>query len=580
MAKARARRRTESRDGISPRNGRGGMALVLALVFVALLTVLIVGFMYEMQVSASLAENQGADFQALLAAKSAVANGISLLADDQIETQMNGEPEYDSTLDPSQWAMGLPFEPINDAMMRTTMADEYGKINLNALIQPNPSGGAPQRNEALILALHSFFALRCQTVNDKDPVDAILDWLDYDDMDAEEPDGAEDSYYMSLENPYACKNGPMDSIEELLLIKGITPALYFGDTEQNQLPLSEYLTVHGDPNGAVNVNTAPVEVLAAVLGAQSGNADMAQAQQMYDQARTQPYQDLSSVSGMVNPGAGAAAGTGLGAGTGTGTGLGGANTKPPAGGMMGRPGSFMQKSMEDPEKQLGNRPGSMFSGSKPGLGQPALPGATKPPGVTKPGLPRPGITAPGTPLDLQQQQRQQQLSQMKQLFRVNSNCFRIYGDGMLEDALVRIEAYVWRTPLDTSTLENGTSGAAGGAAGIPPAGISTKPGGATGTGIGGLGGAGGLGGIGGLGGKPRTGGLMKATTGASSGLSGMQTGGQQTTGGLQTGGNTASGGLMPPGAAGNGSRQAMADAYGAPLVPEEPFRILDWKVIR
>jgi len=38
--------------------------------------------------------------------------------------------------------------------------------------------------------------------------------------------------------------------------------------------------------------------------------------------------------------------------------------------------------------------------------------------------------------------------------------------------------------------------------------------------------------------------------------------------------------LTPQANAANGSRQAMADAYGAPLVPDEPFRLLDWKVIR
>lgn len=524
---------------------------MLALVFVALLTALIVGFLFEMEVSASLAENQGADFQALLAAKSAVANGISLLADDQIETQMNGEPDYDSTMDASQWAAGLPFEPVNDAMMRTTISDEYGKINLNAIIQPSTSGGAPQRNEALITALHNFFALRSQS--EKDPVDAIIDWLDYDDMDAEEPEGAENSYYMGLENPFACKNGPMDTIEELLLIKGMTPALYFGDTEQGQMPLSEYLTVNGDPDGAVNVNTAPVEVLAAVLGVQSGNADTAQAQQIYDEARTQPYEDLSRLASFVSPTTGAA--TGQNGSTTTKP----TTTQPGFGTTPGRTGGLMQKSMDSPEKQLGGLTGGLgFGGSKPGFGRPALTGTTTP-------IPtKPGQTA-NQQLS-QQQQRQQQLSQVRQLFRVNSNVFRIYGDGMLDEVLVRIEAYIWRTPLDVSTLQNGPGGQPNQVPVLNPGGTTgTKPGASTG----------GLGGIGGIGGKPRAGGIMKAATGTGSGLT-------SGTGGQQTGGNTLGGGLTAQQGtvAGNGSRQAMADAYGAPLVPDEPFRILDWKVIR
>jgi general secretion pathway protein K len=528
---------------------------VLALVFVALLAVLVVGFFYEMEVSASLAENQGSDFQALLAAKSAVANGISLLADDLIETMTNGEPEYDSTMDPSQWAQGLPFEPVNDAMMRTTISDEYGKINLNALIQPNPSGGEPLRNEALITALHNFFALRSQS--EKDPVDAIIDWVDFGDMDSEEPEGAENNYYTSLENPYACKNGPMDSIEELLLIKGITPALYFGDTEQNQLPLSEYLTVNGDPNGRINVNTAPEEVLAAVIGVQSGNADIQQAQMIYDEARTQPYEDLSRLAGFTAP----TTGTGAGLGTGA-TGKPGTATKPGGSSVMpGRTGGLLQKSMEDPEKQLGGFSGGLgASGSRTGFGQPALTGTTKPL----------GNNSAATAANQQQQQRQQQLSQTQQLFRVNSNVFRIYGDGMVDDVLVRIEAYVWRTPLDISELQNGPGAAANQ---MPMVNPGTTPGVKPGISNGGIGG------IGGMGGKPRSGGIMKAATGATAVVGSQQTGPQQSGGRAQTGTGAATGGLMQSNM-GNGNLQAMADAYGAPLVPAEPFRILDWKVIR
>jgi len=78
---------------------------------------------------------------------------------------------------------------------------------------------------------------------------------------------------------------------------------------------------------------------------------------------------------------------------------------------------------------------------------------------------------------------------------------------------------------------------------------------------------------------------MKAATGAAPGAGGAQAGGAQAggvqTGGLQQrGGNALGGGLAQQGNMANGSRQAMADAYGAPLVPGEPFRILDWKVIR
>jgi len=354
--------------------GDSGVALILALVFVSLLAAVVFAFMYEMEVDASFAQNQGADFQAQIAARTAVVDGMMILAEQYADMLESGMPPIDSELDGSQWAMGASFQTLNEATMRTSITDEYGKINLNAVITYD--NGSQQRNDALIDALRQFFALRSS--DSYDPVDAIIDWLDYDDMDAEEPDGAENDYYTSLENPYPCKNGPMDSIEELLLIKGITPELYFGNAEEEQLPLSEYLTVHGDWAGRVNVNTAREEVIAAIIGGKTGNMDMAVAQQIYDEARQAPFEDVSRLSPYVQ--------------------------LPPE---------------QMPENRRRN---------------PMIPPADEAEG----------------PRSLQRRQRSQAISGM---FRVNSNVFRIYGDGMKDDVMVRCEAYVFRQPYDEREIE-------------------------------------------------------------------------------------------------------------------------------
>ncbi len=271
-----------------PRQRDEGVALILALLFVVLLTVLVVEFGYETQVEASFATNQGSDFEAYLAAKSGVAKGIGMLQEDLLEDELNGESERDSMLD--FWALPSAPEPLNEALMRTSIADEYGKINLNAIMQTTE--GVPQPREEMVVALTEFFLLRApdSDVGAEAIVDAIVDWVDYGDEDQEQPEGAENDYYTGLENPFPCKNGPMDSIEELLLIKGMTPEIYFGDPEQEQMPLSEYLTVHGHWKGKVNINTAPIDVLAAMIGGFSGApADLGQAQELYDQARAQPF---------------------------------------------------------------------------------------------------------------------------------------------------------------------------------------------------------------------------------------------------------------------------------------------------
>ncbi|MBI1869995.1 MAG: general secretion pathway protein GspK [Chlamydiae bacterium] len=80
-------------------------------------------------------------------------------------------------------------------------------------------------------------------------VDAIIDWRDVN--PTPERKGAEKDYYQDLDIPYPAKDGPMEDISELLLIKNITPKLLE--------KWADFVTIYGD--GKVNVNTASREVL-------------------------------------------------------------------------------------------------------------------------------------------------------------------------------------------------------------------------------------------------------------------------------------------------------------------------------
>jgi len=376
-----------------------GVALILALLFIVLLTVLVVNFGYETQVDASLSTNDASDLEAYLAAKSATAQGMAMLWDHLTglqsglgavpgglpgipggsgggpapgaQTPFSGE-QYDSKFDP--WAVGIPFEPINDATMRLTISDEYGKINLNALLIPGESGAEPQERAPLVAALRTFFTQRLageSSAESYDPTDAILDWLDYGDSDNEREDGAEDDYYMGLENPFRCKNGPMDSLEELLLIKGITPKLYFGDPENEQLPLSEYLTVNGHWTGAINLNTAPRDVVFAIGQGWEENSGM--------QMNTSNMESL----------------------------------------LMRLDAGEVIYSSADVQNIFTTNPGD-----------PQQQNPNPDPNQNPNPNPNPQQGPQASP------------------FVIASNCFRIYGDGMQGDVKVRIEAIVWRnSPL-------------------------------------------------------------------------------------------------------------------------------------
>lgn len=230
-----------------------GVALLLVLLFVTLLTAIVVSYCYETRVEAAMAANHASLMEAHAAAKSAIAMGMSLLQADLDNLDGTGGGEFDALTD--VWATGVPFQELNRAVMQCTVADEYGKINLSALLE----GPDDEPNEVLEAALRMLFELRGV---EEDPVDAILDWMDRDD----EPrmNGAETDFYAAREIAVGCKNAPMDSLEELLMVPGITPDVFFGDPELEQSPLTELLTVRGHPSGKINANTAERETLDAL----------------------------------------------------------------------------------------------------------------------------------------------------------------------------------------------------------------------------------------------------------------------------------------------------------------------------
>src|SRR5207302_1022705 len=82
-------------------------------------------------------------------------------------------------------------------------------INLNALLRLNPNDKDGKTAKQILMALPNMT---------DDVADSILDWLDPD--DDPRPNGAESNYYSAL--GYSAKNGPMDSLDELLMVKGVT----------------------------------------------------------------------------------------------------------------------------------------------------------------------------------------------------------------------------------------------------------------------------------------------------------------------------------------------------------------------
>ncbi len=142
--------------------------------------------------------------------------------------------------------------PMSNGQIMIKIIDDSGKININNL---NDLSGIILKN----ILINS-------GVSDEDAsiiVDSILDWKDPDDL--RRLNGAENDYYMSLPKPYKAKNAQFDTLEELLLVKGMRQDILFGNGEKKGI--IEFVTIHSYTNtNTINLLSAPREVLLAVPG--------------------------------------------------------------------------------------------------------------------------------------------------------------------------------------------------------------------------------------------------------------------------------------------------------------------------
>lgn len=146
---------------------------------------------------------------------------------------------------------------IGDSKYSFSIADESGKININSLTDAN---GIILNNLLVNLGISGETA---DTI-----VDSILDWKDGDNL--HRLHGAEDTYYESLPVPYKAKNNQFDTLEELLLVKGVTPEILFGSGSRSGL--INFLTVYSK-SPTVNLNAAAKEVIMALPNMTPSMAD-------------------------------------------------------------------------------------------------------------------------------------------------------------------------------------------------------------------------------------------------------------------------------------------------------------------
>lgn len=256
---------------------RDGVALLVTL----LTLVLIVSLVWEIFRTGARAAQTGAYGRDSIRAELLAEGGISAA---KIALREDARNNAFDTLD-EVWSRPVPPIDLGEGTIRVAVEDEERKINLNKLILPN--GNAPDDQKLAVFR-------RLLEILEVDPTlaDAIVDWIDNDDVPR--VGGAESAFYGSLPQPYQAKNDLFDTVEELRLVRGITPAIFEA--------LRPFVTVHS--SGTVNLNTAPRQVLMSLSAGQdaadAGEIGESTADAILAYRKEHPFRKIEEV-GDVSP---------------------------------------------------------------------------------------------------------------------------------------------------------------------------------------------------------------------------------------------------------------------------------------
>jgi type II secretory pathway component PulK len=259
---------------ISLHHRQKGIALIMVMIVITALAIMAGGFAYTMKIETKLARNATFEADYEWAARSGLERAKWVLA----MSSIGRGGQVDSL--GSAWAGGVGdtngpladvdlkhFQLSDNVSFSIEIEDHDRKFNINIADET-----------VLKEALTKVIGVEEETIADT-IAHSVQDWIDPDDNPR--VGGAESSYYQSLTPPVFCKNGPLDDISELLMIQGVTPAIYWGskgashmqtvhqmNRNARQSRFEEVTYQYGmvdlfttTSSRLVNINTAPAEVL-------------------------------------------------------------------------------------------------------------------------------------------------------------------------------------------------------------------------------------------------------------------------------------------------------------------------------
>lgn len=263
------------------RTRQGGFVVIVVLCMVVMLSVLLLAFNQESRANLQNVEDFRKSAQALNCARAGLNITIAAVKD---------SPENNLDKSPENLFSGEKTIALDQGQCTITVSEETGKINVNLLKEENGKLNRASIDHLLrlidMLNLDGAGDFRI----DYGIVPSIIDWIDGDDEVTTLPfikhknRGAESRYYSRSDASYKCRNASVETVEELIGVKGMSPDVF----ER----LRNYLTVYGD--GKINVNSASRIVLASL----SEQMDTTLAQVIIEQRNLRPFGSVSELRGV------------------------------------------------------------------------------------------------------------------------------------------------------------------------------------------------------------------------------------------------------------------------------------------
>ena len=248
-----------------------GMALIIALLIVAMATLVATSLTFDFSLDQRRAQSLLATQQSRQLALGAEAWASEVLRDDLENSTTDHLGE--------EWAMQLPPLPADGFLVQGILEDMQGKFNLNNLV--NSDG------EADPYKLAQFQRLLVALDLNPSLGGVMVDWIDPD-TQSSFPDGAEDDFYTGSDVPYRTPNTYITTITELQAVQGMN--------EESFRKLLPYVTAL-PPGTQLNVNTAAPVVLLSL----GDGIDIIQAESLAAEAAEEGFPDLQSFATIVDP---------------------------------------------------------------------------------------------------------------------------------------------------------------------------------------------------------------------------------------------------------------------------------------